>query len=86
MSRKIVTLVLFISLASVLNSSNQEYTNIDNNFNGDCNGSVTATIAYEDGEITRVRLHGKDSTSFTVVTRFNTSTNLLRLKSFMLGE
>ena len=56
----------FLVSCSVLSigSSNQEYT---------CNGTVSGTLVYGDGEVTRVDFNGRDPVSSTIIAQFRFS-------------
>ena len=68
-----------ILLASWINSSYQEYTNIDEN--AQCNGSVTKTLVKENGEVVRVELNGQDPPKSAVVTQFGSTHDFTSLTS-----
>ena len=84
---KWVVFILLVSilLASWINSSNQENTNIDENENNDshrdaqCNGSVTGKLVKENGEVVRVELNGRGPAKSAVVTEFGSALDFASL-------
>ena len=76
-------LLVSILLASWINSSNQENTNIDENTDShrdaQCNGSVTGTLVKENGEVVRVELNGRDPAKSAVVTEFGSALDFASL-------
>ena len=62
----ILVSTLLVSLRT--SSSNQEYTNIEAE---QCNGTVSGTLVYGDGEVIRVEINGKDPVSSAVITQFS---------------
>ena len=61
------TFVLVSSLL-VSFSNNQEYTNIEGR---QCNGTVSGTLVYRDGEVVRVKVNGRDPVSSTIIAQFS---------------
>ena len=51
-------------------SNNQEYTNIEGR---QCNGTVSGTLVYRDGEVVRVEFNGRDPVSSTIIAQFRFS-------------